>query len=110
MIEDKTDYIVYIIAQLIISYAIIHLFDFTKISGLILSVSYATYPSLTYIRYYGFRYIGLRFMEVEFRDTEMNNIRKVLDRKRKSSMLDKVYFITYLMFILFGVGLVIFGK
>src|SRR5690554_7045679 len=85
MIEDKTDYVVYIIGQLIISYAIIHFFDFTKASGLLLSISYAIYPSMTYIRYYGFRYMGLRFMEVEFQDTEMNNIRNVLDRKRKSS-------------------------
>jgi predicted nucleic acid-binding Zn ribbon protein len=102
--KGYTDYIRYLIFELIAISIMIYYFSFTSATGVFLTIYFVLSPWLLYIQHK-----GLGFLEAKLEDTGLYNIRNVLDRTKKSSKLDRIYFITYLTFILFGVLLMFFG-
>jgi len=104
MMKDFTDYFIYLLFEIIVICVAISYFGFSFHSGLFLTIYFILSPTLIYVKHF-----GLGRFSTKYKDTLMYNLQKVIRKKMKSTRLDKVYLITYILLIFFGISLIIFN-
>lgn len=103
--KNYTDYVIYLVFEIFKSIIIIYFFGLNKTAGIILTIFSILSPILIYVKYK-----GLGILEKKFKDTRMKNILNVLNKKKSSSKIDKVTFVSYFVFIFFGILLMLLGE
>jgi len=100
--KDFTDYFIYLLFEIIVGYVAIAYFGFSFHAGLFLTIYFVLSPTLIYIKHF-----GLGRFSTKFKDTLMFNLQRVIQRKTNSTRLDRIFFTTYLLFIFFGLLLIL---
>lgn len=101
--KDFTDYFVFTGLKIILIVALLYYMGINLLSSFLLLITLIIFPFFSYIRY-----IGLEPSKSNFEDSELSNYSRVIRKKYKSTLIDKVCFMTYLIFILFATILMLY--